>query len=286
MSGEPTTSDGDWFAQGMSDPWHRFEDVMFGIVAAMQPGDELSFFAPPDEDGIAAECTVRRNSVGRAWVSGTSPISMGALDLVAVEEDDGVVPLVREIEQFFCETFDVPTPDLLTMEVTGRIAGRTSGLNVPLRSAVPTGCDPADTSLDEAVQVRDSAEIRSLFAGVVETVTGEAPIVDEDGDLAFAHAGAHVFATVRDDDPTVHLWSIVVPVVRSRRAAAVELVLRNRDDPWTHWVLRDRMVVQRTTIPAGPSVPRHMQFLLERFLLALAATHSDLQMLLSDEPEV
>jgi hypothetical protein len=60
--------------------------------------------------------------------------------------------------------------------------------------------------------------------------------------------------------------------VRSRSDAAVELARLNLDHDRTSWILDGRHVLQRTTVPVAPLLPRHAQAALEHFLFTFSST--------------
>lgn len=62
----------------------------------------------------------------------------------------------------------------------------------------------------------------------------------------------------------------------SRRAAAVEIGLLNRDSPWVRWTLRDRDIWQTILLPGNPFVPSHLHTMLDQFHKAMTATRDDL----------
>lgn len=279
-------------AQGATDNWDVFADLMLLVLMHMEDGDELTFYAPPDEFGHVGECTVRVDIGNKMWVCATAPPSHYSLMLLYADDvEAGVVPVVTAIEEYFGDLLEVPVPSLLTVSASGAVSLHTSAFRMGERSvepAEPSGDElgHGDLSIDEAIQVEDADEIRRVFEPIVERVLGASPATDEDGDLVFEHAGVSVYATFPEDEPGVHLWAILVPRVRSRRAAAVELAVRNRESPWVQWILQGHAVVQRVAIPAGPSVPRHMQFYLEQFLRCVAVTTPDLEIVLADDPHV
>lgn len=81
---------------------------------------------------------------------------------------------------------------------------------------------------------------------------------------------------VLPNQPAVEIIARVAYDVRSRRAAAVELGLLNRNHLWSRWTLRQREVWQTVHLPAQPFAPRHLDVMLDLFFEAMADTRDDL----------
>ena len=79
-----------------------------------------------------------------------------------------------------------------------------------------------------------------------------------------------------EEDPSARIWAWVVRGVRSRSEAALEIARLNRKDDLTSWVLDGRHVLQRTTVPIAPFLPRHAQSALEHFLFTYASTRDSI----------
>ena len=265
------------------DEWAVFEDSLYPVLRLLEPGDVLQFLAPPDAKGRSARCVIRSGRTTPLWV--TSVAVDGNEELVASGDCDDVVSVARKIVANCIESFGVPSPALLTLRAKGAVAAHAHILGLTDDDGVPTGSDPIneDSAVDVAVNIDDPEKLRDRIASIVQQVTGDEPGLDSDDDLFFDHAGCRVYITVAADTPTVTVWSNVVPTVRCRRTAALDIALRNPRQLWTQWVLQSDSVVQRTVINAGPLVPRHVYAELGRFLYVLATRTSDLQLLLAKD---
>ncbi len=257
------------------DPWAAFALSLTrhlrrpGAVGAMQ------FSAPPESTGESARCTVQVQRDGSsAWVTYRPSGSQLAEEMVLHRSPGDPEQIARAVIGTCHERMRVPHPHLLTFRCQGEIGRHTETLGLTRTDSVPIGGDPADNTdaVDIAVEVTGPEDVRDRFAAIVERVTGDAPVVDEDGDLAFTHVGHTIYVSFTEDDPSARLWAWVVRGVRSRSETAVEIGKLNRDEEWTSWILDGRHVMQRTTLSVGPFLPRHVQFHLERFLYTFAST--------------
>lgn len=283
--GQPDV-DGEWGEP--IDSWEDFAGRLAEVLDCLQLGDSVRFFSPVDDQGRRGQCILRVSVRDRFWVT-SSPADHPSAEIV----DDVTIlnrpHVVADSVAAVCRrTLQVPHPGLMTVRATGYVEKAIHLLGLPSPESVPAeggaNCDEAE--MDLPLPLGDRYQVRAAFASVIAGVTGVRPNIDTDGDLSFETMGSYIYATCAEDPLLVHLWSVVVPQVRSRREAALTLSLCNRHEFWTQWVLKNDMVVQRTVIPAGPFVIRHMRHHLESFLLALHETKPDLQMMLDSDPEV
>lgn len=181
--------------------------------------------------------------------------------------------------------FGIAHPQLLTFQASGLDDDHTRGLGLCASTAVPiakpavaTGWSanaPTLTS-EEAFVPEDHADLVVLVAEALEQILGDEPDTDVDGDFVLMHMDQSVWVRVHEHQPGVEILARVAHGVQSRRAAAVEVTLRNRDADWITWSLRGRDIWQRILIPGMPFVPAHLEGLLPLFLHAMAATRDDL----------
>lgn len=238
----------------------------------------LEFRVPGDPSVGQNRCRLRLDPNGPAWAC------LGRAGESLVEEllvfTDQVDPdrLVHAVITACRERFGLPHPQLLTLRAEGPVAGYTRPLGLIRSDAVPVGRDPADypNPIDVAVEVDSHEDARERYEALVERVTGRPCVVDDDGDLVFDHVGHRMHIEFSEDAPVARIWAWVVRGVRSRSEAALEIARLNREDDLTTWVLDGRHVLQRTTVPVAPFLPRHAQSALEHFLFTYASTRDSI----------
>lgn len=179
----------------------------------------------------------------------------------------------------------VPHPHLLTYRASGPAVDAAARLGLSPTDAVPLerGIPPvdaairgSDAALPEVCLPGDRDEFFEQVEAVLRRRLGEEPTVDQDGDLVLEHLGQPVWVRVLPNQPAVEILARVAHDVYSRRAAAVEIGLLNRDHAWVKWTLHDRAVSQSILVPGLPFVPAHLDGMLTVFLAAMAATRDDL----------
>lgn len=114
-----------------------------------------------------------------------------------------------------------------------------------------------------------------LVGQVLREKFGEV-MVDDDEDFVLRHLDQPVFVRVLPDQPAVQIFTRLVHGVRSRRGAAVEIGLLNRDDVWMKWILRDHSVWQSAMVPAMPFAETHLEVMLDLFWHSMERTRDDL----------
>lgn len=188
------------------------------------------------------------------------------------------------------QRFGVAHPDLLTYRAWGPAAEGAAGLALCASAAVPVDTVDLRRSAgqeqvlkleqeqfaDGTFQVPVSHGDLGLMVGRVLREKFDAVVVDEEGDYVLPHLGQSVFVQALPEEPAVHVFARVVHGVRSRRGAAVEIDLLNRDDVWVKWTLRDRAVWQEVMVPAMPFAELHLIVLLDHFLHTMERTRDDL----------
>lgn len=192
------------------------------------------------------------------------------------------VQVARSVVIALRERFGVAHPDLLTYRAWGPAADEAAQLDLCASTAVPV--DTVDLRrtaeqeqfADGTFQVPVSQEDLGLMVGRVLRDKFDGVEVDEDGDFVLPHLGQSVFVHVLPQEPAVHIIARVVHGVRSRRGAAVETGLLNRDDVWVKWTLRERSVWQEVMVPAMPFAELHLIVMLDIFLATLERTRDDL----------
>lgn len=264
----------------VDDPWHGFELAL--AVHLQRPGavGAMEFSAPTDPTGQQARCVVQLpGDASPAWVSYRSADRAVAEQLLLTQDPPAAsAQLARTVVDACRDRLSVPHPHLLTLRCEGPVGRGAGGLSLIRSDSVPVGSDPADypNPVDVAVEVTDHEDVRERFDAIIERVTGRPTIVDDNGDLVFDHVGHPVHVSFAEDEPSARIWAWVVRGVRSRSETAMELARLNRDEEWTSWVLEGRHVMQRTSLTAGPFLPRHVQFSLERFLFTFATSRDSI----------
>lgn len=182
--------------------------------------------------------------------------------------------------------FGVAHPQLLTHQAWGPACAGASGLGLCSTAEVPAeeptqGLTPivtgAESVLEQVALTPGSREdLVAIVASVLREKYADEPTIDDDGDFVLHHLGQAVWVRVRHDQLAIQIMARVAHEVYSRRAAAVELGLLNRDNLWVSWALHDRTVWQTLALPGLPFVPSHLFTMLDLFLEAMTATRDDL----------
>ena len=172
------------------------------------------------------------------------------------------------------DVYAIVHPHLLTYRAWGPAAARAEILDLCASDEVP------DEGREPSVGVVQLPVDRDELLGFVEAFLREKyegePTVDDDGDFVLTHLGQPVWVRVRPDQPAVEIMARVAHDLYSRRAAAVEIGLLNRDSLWVKWTMRERMVWQTIVVPGLPFVPAHLDAMLDLFLTVMSETRDDL----------
>lgn len=194
-----------------------------------------------------------------------------------------VVPVLRDI-------FQLPTPELLSVQAWGPTEHRVSELGITLVADVPVDVVDA-TEPDEPLEPvlahfpGGVDELADMVSTVVEEFTGAPAVRDEDGDFVLERDGQVLWVRARADQPAVEVACAVLHGVRSRRQTAVELGLLNRDHTWTRWLLRGRSIWMTVVVPGAPFVPQHLSAMLAVAFDAVAENREDLALRTGGTPE-
>ena len=179
--------------------------------------------------------------------------------------------------------FRIAHPQMLTFRQNGfepeveEMLGLTETAKVPLDKPTLAKMGEVD---GHAVGVAYATEDREELLKIVDDVVGEfldqEAELDDDGDFVIRHMDQVVWVRVLEHQPAIEILARVAHGVKSRRGAAVEIGILNRDAAWVTWTLRDRDIWQKCLIPAQPFAPSHLKGMLQVFLRAMAATRDDL----------
>ncbi|MCT2097408.1 hypothetical protein M3E00_02195 [Dietzia cinnamea] len=257
------------------DPWHEFEHTLTGHLRRPGAVGAMEFRAPTPPSGEQGRCVVQLAPGGAvAWVTvrtGDHPLIE---EMLAHTAPSAPEPLARAVVDACRDRLGVPHPQLLTLRCEGTVGRYTGALRLIRSDSVPVGRDPADNPnpIDLAVEVTDHLEARERYEAIAEQVTGGPCVVDDRGQLVLSHAGHPVHIAFAEGEPYARIWAWVVRGVRSRSESALEVARLNLEDDLTCWVLVGRHVMQRTTVPVAPFLPRHAHVALEHFLLTYATT--------------
>ena len=188
--------------------------------------------------------------------------------------------------------FHLPYPELLSVQAWGPAATEIATLGLPDTADVPadivdaatdtgdgrTDADnaPPGPQLLEVLYTDDHVQLWGCVRDALRERCGVEPTIDEDEDFVLFHLNQPVWIRVGKDDPVVVIIARVVQSVRSRRQAAVELGILNRDHLWAKWTLRERSVWQTLLISGQPFAPEHLSDALDAFFAAMTATRDDL----------
>lgn len=178
------------------------------------------------------------------------------------------------------EVFGVAHPQLLTYNAFGPHAETAGAIGLSATEDVPaelpsTGPE-IPTSMAMVLTPTDASELRDMAVMALRAAVGEAPPVDDDGDIVLTHLGQPVWVRARGDQPAIEIFARVAHSVYSRRATAIEIAVLNRNHTWTKWVLRDREVWMQITLPALPFVTGHLVSMVDLFFTAMDDTRDDL----------
>lgn len=119
-----------------------------------------------------------------------------------------------------------------------------------------------DGAFASATEDRD--QLHALCVRALTELFGEAPDVDEDGDIAIPVHGFGVYVTAAEDSPQLHVWASLLGGV-DRAKAAEELLELAHDWPRLRFVLDDGHLLASVLLDADPFAPQHLLNLVEDF---------------------
>jgi hypothetical protein len=292
--------------------WEQVADSLAAYLATMRAEDDHLIVEAPDGDDEEGATPYAQFCVGgpgwiRAEISGNAVLSEpfrltdDQIDLMVegmgweapadgdespnfhlhhqVEDADDAEGIAIRVREVFEDLFGIPHPTLMSARAWGPAAAGVSSLGIPASADVAT--DIVDTDevppADSGVTVpRDRDHLLELVRRFLTDYLGEEPIQDDDSDFVIPRDGAPVYVRVRAEQPIVDVFTWVVHSVRSRRQAAVEVGLLNRDHLLAKFVLNDRAIYQLINVPAMPFVPAHLRLMLPGYLALVDEVRSDL----------
>lgn len=281
--------------------WAEFEERLTAYLQTMGHVDDHLILSAPDGDGVLAapyaQVDVVRPGELRGEVSGPTVLeevhrldesglqALGRLGWEApaaeqgfpnhhtlVEVDDAEV-LARMIRLALGDVFGLSDPELLSYHAWGPAADDADALGLVAASDLPT--DLVARQGRAATMPDDRDALLEMVGETLTEVLGHE--VDRDEDDDFLLDDDHLtFVRVRSDEPTIEIFTRLVHGVDSRRRAALEIALLNRDARWSKFSLADRAVFMTVSIPGAPYCPEHLAALLPRFRETVLEVRDDL----------
>jgi len=299
---DPTTGANETF----DEPWEDFEMRLAAYLMTMVDADErdhlLIELPGPDGDGgctpyaqfagFGEGTMLRAELAGNAYLLPQYRLDDAACELLEVlgwlgnTEDEknwylerpvgsalGVADLVVTALR---DVVGIAHPQLLTYRAWGPAAEGAEDVGLCAAGAVPVDEPSAPADLPLALVAEDRDMLVGFVGDLLRAKYDTEPQVDDDGDFVLTHLEQPVWVSVPAEQPAVVVTARVAHGVHSRRTAAVEVGLLNRDQMWSRWTLRDRDVWQTLALPGLPFVPAHLDDMLDLFFAAMSSTRDDL----------
>ena len=216
------------------------------------------------------------------WVTRGVAGSTAADEVVARVGENGSAELAGAIVRQARVELRLPHPQLFTAAATGMGAARLADqLGLAVASTVVAGDAEFARERGDAAGRSDVASgwpdaLRPLAVEVLREVTGQDPVVDDDGDLFFDIDGTRCIMLFSPDGSLVQLQAQVVRRIYSRRNTAVELDLLNSKGLWNTWFMNGREVYLRSAVPARPLTADNLQRTLRFYAQELCAIREEL----------
>jgi hypothetical protein len=298
-----TEIESDEVVHDVSTGWGAFEEGLAGYLRCMAHQDDHLVVEAPDAGGAGgtapyAQFCVSSPGVIRAELSGNGvllPEHQLSDDLAeGLVEDEGwhaaspeegfpnfsaeidvdsVPVLAAMVRSGLEEAFAVPDPGLLSYRAWGPASEHVDLLGLVSSEDIT---DDVVNGTTLAVVPRDRDHLVALVDAFLAESFDEPVEQDDDGDFVIPTGRFPAYLRVRQDQPALDLFAVVVHGVRSRRQAAIELAVLNRDTFGTKYVLRDRAVCQTVYLPASPFVAEHLAAVLPMFVAELDSVRDDL----------
>lgn len=260
-------------------PYVQFASTgVWGLLQAEIPGNVL---VHPLYRLDRHQCAALRST---GWF-GNDP--HGEIDWIVEFVQDDFEEIAHQAVVILRDYFGVVHPHLLTFRGSGlgddidQRLGLCASAKVPidkpsLASFGTGGAGGTAETEARALVTSSHEELVVLVTEALAHIIDDEPEIDDEGDFLLHHMNQVVWVRVLEHQPGIQILARVVHDVRSRRGAAVELSILNRDTAWVTWSLHDRAIFQSILIPAIPFVPAHLEGLLKVFLRTMAATRDDL----------
>lgn len=284
--------------------WDEFEARLATFLATMRNTEDHIILETPDGGGPGTapyvQVDVIRPGVLRAELSGNAVLeevhqlddeglrALFGLSWEAPDPDQGlpnfhtevevedVEVLAQMIRLALGEQFGVADPELLTYRAWGPAEGSASALGLAATDEVPTDrVGGHGLRRISAVVPQSRDQLLALVGETLAEVEDGEVETDVDDDFVLDH-GHRVYVRVRDDEPTIEVFTRVVHDVRSRKRTAVELSLLNRDVRWAKFYLGERSVYMTVTLPGSPYAAEPVRSLVPMFQQTLMRVRDDL----------
>ncbi|MCL2541252.1 MAG: hypothetical protein FWE71_02195 [Nocardioidaceae bacterium] len=244
--------------------WAALEQALVAYVGGMtDPSDHLDLEVP----GNLCACFTAADS-------GDVQLTLPDLDTQQVRSRERAADLAAAAVVALRDQMHLAHPHLLTISASGPQAALRGMLGLEDSDDVPH--EPGGPAAPVVITPSGRDDLNAAIAEALTKKYAEEPTVDSDGDFVLSHMGQTVWVHAFDDQPAVRIMARVAHDVRSRRQAAVELAILNRNSVFVDWALTDRDVWQRITFPAGPFAPDHLDEMLRQFFAAMSETRDDL----------
>lgn len=260
-------------------PYVQFSATgVLGLLRAEIPGNVL---VHPLYKLDREQCAALRRS---GWF-GNDPSR--EVDWIREFVDDDSESVAKQAVLILRDYFGIAHPQLLTFRASGREdeldqqLGLCASVEVPIDKPTLAAFGKAEASTNTGIAAHafvasSHEEIVVLVAEALGNIVDDEPQTDDDGDFVLEHMNQVVWVRVLEHQPGIEILARVAHGVRSRREAAVEISILNRDSAWVTWALRDRDLWQSILIPGIPFAPAHLEALLQVFMRTMAATRDDL----------
>lgn len=125
--------------------------------------------------------------------------------------------------------------------------------------------DPIRLDGDFAIATRDRAHLVDSTVAALATLLGDAPEIDEDGDIAIPVHGFGLFVTVADDGPQLHVWSSLLGGIENRELALARMLDLSAEWPRLRFTFQDGHLLVSTIVDADPFTPQHLVNIVDEF---------------------
>ncbi|QIX27940.1 hypothetical protein ncot_16105 [Nocardioides sp. JQ2195] len=296
--------------QETKEAWRRFRKGLAGYLAAMTEDDHLLIEMPStdDDSGLTtpyAQFAVTEGDEIRAELAGNGvllqwhrldrtserrlaragwevPDELDGPNLhrVAAKSDSRRLALL--VSRALEKQYAVPHPTLMSVQGWGPNAEHLGDIGLPVDPACLEG--EAARAAEELIEVpppgfatpRD--QLVAAVALGLEAMFEESIEQDADGDFPLPGQPSPIYVRIHPELPIVEAFGAVVTGVRSRRQAAVEASLLNRDLPLVKFAVLERSVLAALQVPAHRLEADAFLEALPMFLTTVNAVRADLSL--------
>lgn len=286
---------------GTSQAWREFTARLGDFLAGMQESDVLqvgTLHEADADDGVAphvwflnwgegrlrGEVCSNANLAPKFWLDAEDESTLLALGWWAPEPDrewasdnwyhltrgGGADELAVMAVGALREVYGVEHPALLVVAGHGSDDVPDLGIPVARQEDDVEPDEPLAVMAESPEELQEAVDLalRKMFRFQLEK--------DEDGDIPVLCQKAVLFVRVREDEPTIELFSNLVDGITDHEAAVREVAILNRDTQFFKFVLRDDRVLARCQLPALPFAPKQLRTLVTLMADMLDDTVDDL----------